>query len=257
MSNVHPTAVVDPAAQLGEGVTVGPLAVIGPHVKLGAGTTVMAHGMVDGHTTLGEQCHVFPYACIGMRTQDLKDDGKVSYVEVGDRTVMRECVTINSGTFEGETTRVGSDCLIMAYCHVAHGCRIGNHVIMSNSSQLAGEVDVADGAIIAGVVGIHQFSRVGTMAMVGGASKIQQDCPPYMITDGNPAAVRGLNSIGLKRAQVGPEARSALKQAFRLLHREGLATTTAIERIRAELTSYPELEHLIEFYENSERGVTR
>lgn len=257
MSGIHPTAVVDPAAELGEGVSVGPFAVVGPHVRLGAGTTLMAHAVVEGHTTLGEQCQVFPFACIGMKTQDLKYDGKVSYVEVGDRTVMRECVTINSGTFEGEVTRVGSDCLIMAYCHVAHGCVLADHVIMSNSSQLAGEVRIEEGAIIAGVVGIHQFSRVGTMAMVGGASKIQQDCPPYMITDGNPATVRGLNVVGLKRGQVGADARAALKHAFRLLHREGLATKVALARVRAEIPTCPELERLVAFYETSERGVTR
>ena len=257
MSDIHPTAIVAPGAQLGEGVTIGPYCTVGPNVRIGDGTVLMSHVVVDGHTTLGANCRLFPFACIGMQTQDLKFAGGTTYAEVGDRTTLREYVTINTGTREGEVTRVGAGCLLMAYCHVAHGCRLGDGVIMSNASQLAGEVEIESQAILAGVVAVHQFVRIGTMAMVGGLSKVQQDCPPYMLTDGNPPTVRGLNSVGLQRRGVSSETRLALKQAFRLLHRKGLSTATACATIRETLPESPEIEHLLAFYAASTRGVTR
>ncbi|MBQ9741601.1 MAG: acyl-ACP--UDP-N-acetylglucosamine O-acyltransferase, partial [Kiritimatiellae bacterium] len=173
---VHPTAMVDKAAQLGEGVKIGPYATIGANVKLGAGTTVGQGAIIDGHTTIGEKCQIFPYALIGMKTQDLKyEEGSVSYVEIGDRTVIREFATVHLGTKDGEKTIIGSDCLFMAYCHAAHGCVLGNHVICSNSVQLAGDVHLHDWAIVGGCAAAHQFCSVGRHAMVGGMSKIRQD----------------------------------------------------------------------------------
>lgn len=257
MSEIHPSAVVAPEAQLDDNVVIGPYCLVGPHVRIGAGTVLMSHVVVDGHTAVGAGCRLFPFACIGMQTQDLKFEGGTTYAEVGDRTTLREYVTINTGTREGEVTRVGSGCLLMAYCHVAHGCRIEDSVIMSNATQLAGEVVIESFAILSGVVAVHQFVRIGTMAMIGGLSKIQQDCPPFMMTDGNPAEVRGINSIGLQRRGVTSETRQALKQAYRMLHREGLATTRAISRIRETLPNLPEIDHLLAFYESSNRGVTR
>ena len=255
MTSIHSTAIVQPGAQLGENVTVGPYAVIGPNVRIGDGTVLQSHAVVDGHTTIGRNCQLFPFACIGMKTQDLKFAGGVTYAEIGDETVLREFSTVNTGTRDGEVTRVGRRCLIMTYCHVAHGCEVGNEVIMSNATQLAGEVKVEDQAIIAGVCGVHQFCRVGRLAMVGGMSRIAQDVPPFMITDGNPASVRGPNLVGLQRHDIPAETRAALKQAFKLVYHEGLNRTQALARIRAEVPDSPEVRHFVAFYEQSQRGV--
>ncbi len=258
MSKIHPTAIVDAKAELAADVEVGPYAIIGPDVRIGEGTVVQSHAHVVGHTSIGKQCQIFPFACVGMKTQDLKyREGDVTYVEVGDRTVLREFSTVHLGTKPGEVTRVGSDCLIMAYCHVAHGCNVGNSVIMSNVATLAGEVTVEDHAIIGGLAGVHQFCRIGTYAMVGGASKIRQDCPPYMLTEslGNETRVAGPNIVGLQRAGFAPEVRSALKEAYRLLYREGLNRSQALERIKYEVEDCPEIRRLVQFYAESRRGV--
>jgi UDP-N-acetylglucosamine acyltransferase len=255
MKNIHPTAVIHPGARIGEDVSIGPYCAIGEHVAIGDGTTLQSHVVVDGHTTVGRQCQLFPFACIGMKTQDLKYAGGTTFAEIGDRTVLREFATVHTGTKDGEVTRVGAGCLIMAYCHVAHGCEVGDDVIMSNAAQLAGEVKIEPYAIIGGMTGIHQFCRIGTMAMVGGATKVRQDCPPYMITDGSEAAVVGPNIVGLQRRGVSAEVRSALKEAFRLLYREGLNRAQALERIKYEVPDLPEIRHLAEFYAQSTRGV--
>jgi UDP-N-acetylglucosamine acyltransferase len=258
MTKIHATAIIDPAASLAADVEVGPYAVIGPHVKIGAGTVVRQHANIEGHTTIGAQCQVFPFACVGMKSQDLKYvEGDVTYVEIGDRTVLREFCTIHLGTKPGEVTRVGDDCLIMAYCHVAHGCQVGNRVIMSNLATLAGEVVVEDNAIIGGLAGVHQFCRIGAHAMIAGASKVRQDCAPFMITDvsGDEARVGGPNIVGLKRHGFGPEVRSALKEAYRILYREGLNRTQALDKLRYEMNELPEIRMLIEFYQSSQRGV--
>jgi UDP-N-acetylglucosamine acyltransferase len=255
MSNIHPTAVIHPGAKIGTDVAIGPYCVIGEHVQLGDGTVLQSHVVVDGRTTIGRRCQLFPFACIGMKTQDLKYAGGVTFAEVGDNTVLREFVTVHTGTKEGEVTRIGAGCLIMAYCHVAHGCVVGNEVIMSNLAQLAGEVKIEDRAIIGGMTGVHQFCRVGTMAMVGGATKVRQDCPPYMIIDGSEATVIGPNIVALQRRGVNEEARTALKEAYRLLYREGLNRSQALERIKYEVPDLPEIRHLTAFYAQSTRGV--
>lgn len=254
-TNIHPSAVIHPGAQLGEGVKIGPYSVVGANVKIGDGTVLQSHVVVDGHTTLGRQCQLFPFACIGMKTQDLKYAGGMTYAEIGDNTVLREFSTVHTGTKDGEVTRVGRGCLIMAYCHVAHGCVLGNEVIMSNSAQLAGEVKVEDMAIIGGMTGVHQFCRIGTMAMIGGGTKVRQDCPPYMIVEGCDPQVMGPNMVGLQRRGVAPEARTALKDAFRLIYREGLNRSQALDRIKYEVPDCPEVQHLAEFYRQSTRGV--
>lgn len=258
MTNIHATALVDPQAQLAEGVEVGAYAIIGPHVKIGEGTVVQAHAFISGYTTIGKNCQVFPFACIGMKSQDLKYvDGDITYVEIGDNTVLREFSTVHLGTRPGEVTRVGSNCLIMGYCHVAHGCVVGNHVIMSNLAALAGEVKVEDYAIIGGMAGVHQFCRIGTHAMVGGATKIRQDCPPYMITEvtSGDTRVLGPNIVGMQRHGFSAEARSVLKEAYRLLYRDGLNRGQALERIKFELDQTPEIQTLVKFYADSQRGV--
>jgi UDP-N-acetylglucosamine acyltransferase len=257
MSAIHPTAVVHPGARLGAGVEVGAYSVVGPEVTLGDGTRVLPHVFLDGATTFGRECTVFPFASIGSQSQDRKFQGARTFVAIGDRTILREYVTVNSGTREGETTRVGDDCLILAYCHVAHGCTVGHRVTMANASALSGEVVVEDEAVIGGMTGVHQFTRIGRLAMVGGMSRITQDVPPFMLVEGNPVVPRGLNLVGLQRRNVAAESQGALKQAYRLLYRENLSTRQALDRIRAELPMGPELEHLLAFIESSERGIVK
>ncbi len=258
MATIHPTAIIDSQAQLAADVQVGPYAIIGPDVKIGEGTVVQAHAYISGHTTIGRRCEIFPFACIGMKSQDLKyKAGDITYVEVGDDTVLREYSTVHLGTKPGEVTKVGSRCLIMGYCHVAHGCVVGSDVIMSNLATLAGEVQVADHAIIGGMSGIHQFCRIGTHAMVGGTTKIRQDCPPYMLTEnaGGETRVLGPNIVGLQRRGFSAEVRAALKEAYRLLYREGLNRSQALERIKYEVEDLPEIRILVDFYATSQRGV--
>ncbi len=259
MSKIHPTAIVEDGAQLGADVEVGPYAHIGANVKVGAGTTIGQGAIIDGHTTLGEKCQIFPYALIGMKTQDLKyQEGSVSYVEIGDRTVIREFATVHLGTADGEKTIIGSDCLFMAYCHAAHGCVLGNHVICSNSVQLAGDVHLADYTIIGGVTGIHQFCHVGRHAMVGGAAKVRQDFPPYMLGDMVEGSLKviGPNVVGLMRRGFSRETIQALKEAYRFLYRDGLNRTQALERVENDVEQLPEVKELVAFYRESKRGVS-
>jgi UDP-N-acetylglucosamine acyltransferase len=255
--SIHPLACIDPKAQLGENVEIGPFCVVGPDARIGDGTQLVSNVVVDGHTTLGRDCIVHPHARIGGKTQDLKYAGGTTYVEVGDRTVLRECVSVNCGTRDGEVTRIGSDCLLMAYCHAAHGVEIGNGVIVSNGTQFAGEVKIEDKAVISGLVGVHQFVRIGTMCMIGGVQKITQDVPPYMLVDSlnGRATVVGINKVGLERRGVPEESRQALRQAHRLLCRSGLNVSEALARIEAELPPLPEILHLVEFFRTTQRGV--
>lgn len=256
MSNIHPTAVVGEGATLGENVSIGPYAVIGPEVTIGSGTTVMSHAVIDGYTFVGADCVIHPFARLGGQTQDLKFKGGRPGVRIGDRTVIREYVTVNAATNDGEFTEVGSDCLLMAYVHVAHCCKVGNKVIMANMTQLAGHVEIEDMATLEGNVGVVQFCRVGTMAFIGGVSTIRKDIPPYMIAVGDPAQVRSTNKIGMDRRGVSPEARREIKEAFRLLYRSGLTVSQATEKIRAELELIPEIEHLLNFIETTKTGIS-
>ncbi|MGI5867850.1 MAG: acyl-ACP--UDP-N-acetylglucosamine O-acyltransferase [Kiritimatiellia bacterium] len=257
MSQIHPTAVIEDGAQLGNGVVVGPYAVIGPNVVLGDGCKIFAHAMVSGHTTLGAGCEVHPFAHIGGKTQDLKYAGGTTHVDVGERTVMREYVTINCGTSDGEVTRVGSDCLLMAYVHLAHGCVFGDHVIVSNATQFAGEVTVGDHAVISGLCGVHQFCRIGCHAMIGASSLIVQDAAPYLITGGNPAEARSINLVGLTRRGFPEETRNALKSAHKLLCRSGLNVSDAIAEIEKRQPMPPEVATLVDFFKSTQRGVIR
>lgn len=254
---IHPTAIVDPGAQLGEGVEVGPYCVVGPHARVGDGARLMSHVVLDGWITIGRQCRIFPFASLGTQTQDLKYRGGKTFVEIGDQTTIREYVTVNSGTNEGETTRVGAGCLIMAYAHVAHACQVGNGVIMANGATLAGHIVVEDQAIVGGLSAVHQFVKIGRMCMIGGMTRITQDCPPYMIIEGNPAQVFGPNTVGLKRKNVDENAQHLLKQAYKLLYRSGLSTSQALEKIKAEVAPCEEIRHLVDFIEKSERGIVK
>ena len=257
-TNIHPTALVDKNAQLGEDVVIGPYASVGPDVKIGARTVVQQGAIVHGHTTIGEDCQIFPYACIGMKTQDLKYvECSVSYVEIGNRTVIREFATVHLGTKDGEKTIIGDDCLFMAYCHAAHGVILGNHVICSNSVQLAGDGHVQDWAIIGGCAASHQFCTVGKHAMVGGMTKIRQDVPPFMLCDMVDGALKviGPNVVGLRRRGFSAEVISALKEAFRFIYHSGLNRSQALERVENDVEPLDEVRELVQFYRTSSRGV--
>lgn len=257
LRKIHETAVIHPGARLGKDVEVGPYAVIGENVLIGDGTKIGAHVVIDGWTSIGKHCVFFPGVSIGAEPQDLKFAGEKSYVFIGDNTKIREYATVNRATGEGEETRIGSNCLLMAYTHVAHNCIVGNHVIMSNAATLAGHVEVEDRAVIGGLAGVHQFVKIGRNAMIGGASKVVQDVPPFVIVDGHPARVAGLNNVGISRALVGDVARRNLKKAYRILYRAGLTLTQAIAVMEQELDSCEEIEHLLRFLRNAERGICR
>lgn len=256
-AGVHPGAFVDPAATLGAGVTVGPGAVIGPDVVVGAGTRIGSHALLTGWTRIGRDCRLHHGAVIGSPPQDLKYSGERTYLEIGDRTEIREYATLNLATELGATTRVGSDCLVMAYAHVAHNCHVGDHVVLANVVQLAGYVTIDDWAILGGGTLVHQFVRIGRHAMVGGASRITQDVAPFVKCAGSPPRLAGVNVIGLERRGFTPDACAAIGQAYRLLFREGLATDEAVAALRERFPDVHEVTHLARFAETSRRGVTR
>jgi UDP-N-acetylglucosamine acyltransferase len=257
MNQIHSTAVIHSGAEIGEGCEIGPYCVLGQHVVLGPGCKLHSHVVIDGHTVVGRENEIFPFASIGLKTQDLKWKGGITRTQIGDRNTFREYVSIHSATSDGETTVVGSNNHILAYCHLAHNVTLGDHIIMSNVGTLAGHVTVEDHAVIGGLVAIHQFTRVGRMSMIGGCSKVVQDVPPFMLADGNPAKTRTVNKVGLERRGVSEEAQTALKQAYKILFREGLTISNALTQIEAELPKLPEIEHLVQFARTSERGLSK
>ncbi|MGK7917697.1 MAG: acyl-ACP--UDP-N-acetylglucosamine O-acyltransferase [Prochloraceae cyanobacterium] len=237
---IHPTAVVDPKAELHPTVKVCPYAVIGEGVKIGSQTTIGAHVVIEGQTEIGVGNRIFSGAVIGSEPQDLKYKGARSLVKIGDNNLIREYVTINRATDENEATVIGNNNLLMAYAHVAHNCVIEDEVIIANSVALAGHIHIESKAIISGVLGVHQFVHIGRMAMVGGMSRINRDVPPFMLVEGNPARVRSLNLIGLRRKGLSSQEIGQLKQAFRLLYLSGIPLTQAIE----QLNSLPQSEYI-------------
>lgn len=254
---IHETAVVAPGARIGKNVEIGPYSVIGENVEIGEGTRIGPHVVIAGWTSIGRDCQIFQGASVGDVPQDLKFKGEKSYTFIGDRTVIREGVTIHRATGEGEETRIGSDCLLMALTHVAHNCVLGNHVIMSNLASVAGHAIVEDRAVIGGMAGVHQFVKIGRNAMVGGMAKLVQDVVPYTIVDGHPAKVVGLNSVGISRAGIPLEIRRSIKKAYKILYRSGLTLTEAISVIEQEVDSCEEVEHFLRFLRNAERGICR
>jgi UDP-N-acetylglucosamine acyltransferase len=252
---IHPSAVVHEEAQLGPDVTVGPGAVIGGRAVIGARTSVGAHAVIE-HAVVGEECVIHPGAVLGSDPQDLKFEGEDTMLVVGDRTVIREYATLNRGTRAAGKTVVGSDCLLMAYSHVAHDCHIGDHVILANSVNMGGHVVIGDWAIVGGLTALHQFVRVGAHAFVGGASRVAKDVPPYVRAAGNPLQMAGLNSVGLRRRGFGEEVRRELKRAYRLIYASGLNVSQAREKAAQELDALPEVQAFLDFFEDSDRGVT-
>jgi UDP-N-acetylglucosamine acyltransferase len=254
---IHPTAIVHPKAQLGSGCEIGPYCVIGENVALGDGCKLHSHIVIDGHTKLGRENEIFPFASLGLKTQDLKWKGGITRTEIGDGNTFREYVTIHSATGDGEVTRVGSHNTILAYCHIAHNCTLGDRIIMSNVATLAGHVTVEDHAVVGGLAAVHQFCRIGKMSMIGGCSKIVQDVPPFMIVDGNPGETRTINKVGLERHGVSEEAQNALRHAYKILFREGLTIPNALVKIESDLQKLPEVLHLLHFVRTSERGISK
>jgi UDP-N-acetylglucosamine acyltransferase len=254
---VHPTAVIHSKARIGDGCEIGPYCVIGEHVELGSRCRLHSHVIIDGHTKLGEGNEIYPFASIGLKTQDLKWKGGITRTEIGNHNTFREYVTIHSATKDGEATNVGSYNNLLAYCHIAHDCTFGNRIVMSNVATLGGHVTVEDSAIIGGLAAVHQFCRIGRFAMIGGCAKVVQDIPPFMIADGIPAEIRTINKIGLERNGVSEEAQEALRLAYKILFREGLSTPNALSKIEEKLSPLPELKHLVQFVRDSERGISK
>ncbi len=254
---IHPTAIVHPAAQLGAGCEVGPYCVIGPGVVLGEDCWLQSHVVVEGPSRIGRGNRFHSFTSIGQRSQDLKYTGEPTHLEIGDGNVFREFVTVNRGTLPGSKTVVGHRGNFLAYCHIAHDCRVGDGVIFSNNGTLAGHVEVGNHVVLGGLTAVHQFCRLGAHAITGGCSKIVQDVPPYLIADGNPAEVRGVNTVGLQRHGFSTEAMRAIKECYRVLYRKNLNVAQAVEEIRASVLDAPEVETFVEFVSASQRGIIK
>lgn len=255
--NIHKTAVIHPGAKLFSGVSVGPYSVIEGNVSLGDNVRVASHCVITGQTKIGRNCKIYTGAVIGSAPQDKKHSADDNvFLNIGENNVIREYVTINPGTVEGGSkTVVGSNNLIMAYAHIAHDCIIGNNCVMANAATLGGHVTLEDNAMVGGLSAVHQFVRLGRLAIIGGCSKVVQDVPPFSTCDGHPAKVITTNVIGLRRAQISEDTIRRLKKAFKLLFHSGLSKTTALERIASEIDPCPEIEHLTFFAKTSERGL--
>ncbi len=255
---IHQTAVVDPEAELAADVEIGPYAVIGGNVEIGAGTEVGPHAVIRGWTKIGKNNEIFNSASIGQEPQDLKFQGEKSFLEIGNNNTFREFTTIHRGTEEGGgTTKIGDNNLFMAYSHVAHDCQLGSDIVMANSANLAGHVIVENAAVIGALTGIHQFVRIGKMVMVGAGSKVVKDVPPYILVDGHPASVNGINVVGLRRNDVSPGMRREIKKAYKIVYRSDLNVSQAIEKMDQELDSSPTIEHFLRFLRNAQRGICR
>lgn len=255
-TEIHPTALVHPGAQVGPGTRIGPFAVIGDGVCLGEDVDVGPHAVLEGRVEIGSRCQIHVGAAIGFPPQDLKwKPGTPSGVRIGDGTVIREYVTIHRASTPDGWTVIGKDCYLMAQGHVAHDCQIGDQVIMTGYTPLTGFVEIGDRAVISGLTGIHQFVRIGALAMVSGCSRIGQDVPPYFIVEGNPAEVRGVNIVGLRRAGVSAEVRLNLQRAYKILYRSGRAPGPALAQIRADVERSPEIDRLCDFIASSKRGI--
>jgi UDP-N-acetylglucosamine acyltransferase len=254
---IHPSAIISPKAKLAQGVAIGPFSVIGDQVTIGADTKVGAHCVIEGNTTIGKNCELFTGAVVGSRPQDLKFKGEKVFLEIGNNNIIREYCTLNPGTGEGSKTIVGDDNLLMAYSHVAHDCRVGSGCVLANNSTLAGHVSIEDKAVIGGIVAIHQFVRIGMLAIIGGCSKVVQDIPPFSTCDGHPARVYGLNLIGLRRKGISHDSIKKIDQAFKLIFNSGLSAKHALERVVKEIEQTEEIIYLVNFVKSSERGLTR
>jgi UDP-N-acetylglucosamine acyltransferase len=255
---IHPTAIIDPSAEIDNNVTIGPYAIIKSDVCIGAGTTIGPYTTIDQYVNVGEGCQIFQYASVGGAPQDLKFHGEKSYLKIGRGTIIREFVTINRGTENGGgVTEVGEDNYLMAYTHIAHDCKTGKQVILANNSTLAGHIEIGNNVTIGGLVAIHQFVKIGDFAYIGGKSAVVKDIPPYVIAAGDRATLHGLNNVGLKRQKFSKSTLQQLKKAYRIVFRIGLTVKQASERVKAEVEQIPEVKNFMNFIIQSNRGVTR
>ena len=254
---IHPSTLVDPSAEIGAGTIIGPYCVIAPEVMLGENCWLQHHVTLCGPMRAGARNKFYAYCSIGQQTQDLKYQGEPTYLEIGDDNTFREFVTINRSTTGEGKTRVGSRGNFLAYSHIGHDCTVGDEVVFSNNGTLAGHVQVGNHAAMGGLTAVHQFCRIGRFAITGGCAKIVQDVPPFMIADGNPAEIRGVNLVGLERKGFTPESVKWIKEAFRLIYRSEHNTRQAVDAVRKELPQNEEITQIIEFIEQSERGIIR
>jgi len=256
---IHPTALIDPKAEIGEGVEIGPYSVIEKDVFIGEGTTIGPHVVIREGTHIGKRCQIFQFASIGEAPQFLGYKGEKTSLQIGDHNIIREFVTLHRGTMKGiGKTVIGNENFFMAYCHVAHDCQIGNQVIMANGATLGGHIVIEDRAIIGGLAAIHQFCRVGAHAIISGLTGISQDVPPYMMAAGSRAKLYGLNTVGLKRSNFSEKAILALKKAYRIIFRSGLTLEKALRAVEEDdIFQIPEVRHLIDFIQHSKRGISR
>ncbi|MDX9787240.1 MAG: acyl-ACP--UDP-N-acetylglucosamine O-acyltransferase [Desulfobacterales bacterium] len=255
---IHPTAIVNSKAELDENVSVGAYSIIREHVKIGAGTEIGPHVVIDSFVSIGPACRIFQFAAIGAPPQSLKFAGEQSQVKIGQKTIIREFVTIHRGTqFGGGLTEIGEECFLMNYTHIAHDCRVGKQVVFANNATLAGHITVGNYATVGGLAAIHQFVRIGDYAFIGGKAAVVKDIPPYVISSGDRAKLHGLNSVGLQRRGFSSQTINLLKKTYRIIFRIGLTLREAVERVKAEVDQIPEVVKFIEFLETSERGVTR
>jgi UDP-N-acetylglucosamine acyltransferase len=252
---IHPSAMVDPGAEIGTDTVIGPYCVIGPQVVLGPNCWLQNHVTLAGPMRAGTGNKFYAYCSIGQQTQDLKYQGEPTYLEIGDENTFREFVTVNRSTTSEGKTRIGHRGNFLAYSHIGHDCTVGDEVVFSNNGTLAGHVQVGDNAVMGGLTAVHQFCRIGRFAITGGCSKIVQDVPPFMIADGNPAEIRGVNLVGLERKGFSPENVKPIKEAFRLIYRSKYNTRQAIEAIRKDLPPSEEITQIVEFIEKTERGI--
>jgi len=254
---IHSTSIIDPDSELGEGVAIGPFSIIGPRVKIGKGTVIGSHALIEANTMIGENCKIFHGASIGGEPQIMNFKDVSSSVEIGDGTVVREYATIHRSGFDDGVTRVGKNCLLMAYSHLGHDCELGDQVVIVNGTGLSGHVIVEDQAFISGLVGIHQFVRIGRNAMIGGMAGVNQDVLPFSTVEGTPARLLSVNAVGLKRANFKPNVRAAIKKAFKIISSPDLNTSQALEKISSEVEMCQEINYLLDFIKNSTRGVTK
>ncbi len=255
-TTIHPAAIIERGAEIGSDVEIGAYAFVGGAARIGDRTRLHHHACVEGNTHLGRGCELFPFACVGAKTQDLKYSGGTPGTRIGDRNVFREYVTVHAATNDGDFTVIGDDNVILAYCHIAHDCRLGSHIIMSSYAGLAGHVIVEDHVTFGANAGVHQFCRMGAYAMLGGFSKIVQDVAPFMIADGNPAVIRSINKVGLERKGFSSEQIDRVKLVHRLLFRDGLNRSQALEKIAAHpQAGSAEMQAIVEFARKSERGL--
>ncbi|MEO6447421.1 MAG: acyl-ACP--UDP-N-acetylglucosamine O-acyltransferase [Gemmatimonadaceae bacterium] len=254
-TDIHPTAIVSPKASIGAGVRIGPFAIVGDHCEIGDGCVIDARATLERNVRLAPNVVIGCGSVVGGDPQDLKFKGEDTWVEIGEGTRLREYLTINRGTAQSYKTTVGKGCFLMSYVHLAHDCHIGDGVIISNGTQLAGHVTIEDRVIVSGLVAVHQFVRIGRHAFVGGCSRVAKDVPPYLKAVGNPVKLYGLNSVGLQRSGFSDETIRDLKRAYRLFFRSELNVSQAMDRARSELPQVPEVEHFLRFLEDSQRGV--